>query len=324
MRAPGAVTPNSTDFRETSPEETARKVLNHQGTSVFSVSSVVHSSAFTLLEMLVATAILALMMSFLFNLLGSSAKLWEVGNKKIEAAQSARVGLNIMANDLKNAFAGNMTSYSSSGTPIQNVAPFLAIQDPGDGDVMDLSGNAKSAEGSQQLYGVTSTGDTSDPFEEFGYLSVFLEEDDGNSMIGNNYYLVRKMAKGTAAGGSFFLRAASDTWAEGSTDFSPVIDNCIRVTFQYYGNETLSNGTPDWTDSGSWIPNDRLPLGVLVTVTVLDSKTAIKVADIKGGTPLTKSEIDSIFKNTAPQDGLETILRQGAITMSRFIPLNRQ
>ena len=81
------------------------------------------SAAFTLLEVLVATAVLALMMAFLFNLLGSSAKLWEIGNKKMEAAQAARVGLNFMASDLKNAFAGNMTSFTSTGNSTYNITP---------------------------------------------------------------------------------------------------------------------------------------------------------------------------------------------------------
>lgn len=280
--------------------------------------------AFTILEVLVAVAVLAVMMTFLFDLLGSSAKLWEIGNRKIEAAQTARVGLNIMANDLQNAFAGNMTSFTSTGTRVNNIAPFLAVNNPLDSDVIDLGGGALNASGSQQLFGVLSSGDTSQPFKEFGYLCVFLNSADGTDpMIGYRYYLVRKLANGTAANGNFFLRSADNSWAGDSTDFSPVIDNCVRMTLEYFGNEAAPNGTPDWTADGSWTPTDRLPLGVLVTVTVLDSKSAMKVATVKGNAPLTEGEIDSIFDPSPPDDGLETILRQGSVTMSRFIPLNR-
>jgi hypothetical protein len=263
------------------------------------------------------------MMTFLFDMVGSSARLWEIGNKKIEAAQAARVGLNIMAADLQNAFAGNMTSYTSNGTAVTNIAPFLAKDDPD--NAIDLGGGAVNAEGSQQLFGVLSSGDTSQPYKEFGYLCVFIDDADGaDSMIGDRYYLLRKLANGSAAKGNFFLRSASDNWADDSTDFNPVIDNCLRVTFEYYGNEESAEETPSWTSNGTWTPGDRLPLGVLVTVTVLDSRTAIKIADIKNNAALSEAEIDSIFQNGAPADGVETLLRQGAVTMSRFIPFNRQ
>ena len=280
--------------------------------------------AFTLLEVLVAVSILAVMMTFLFNLLGSSVKLWEVGNKRIEAAQAARVGLNIIAQDLQSAFAGSVTSYTSSGTPVVNIAPFFANEDPDDDEVIDLGGGAQNSPGSQQLYGVLASGNSTIPYKEFGYLCVFLDDDDGTlSMIGNRYYLVRKLANGDADGGNFFLRAASNEWMSDSSTFSPLIDNCLRVTFQYYGNQTSAYGVPSWTTAGSWSPRDRLPLGVLVTVTVIDSKTAIKVADIKGDAALSNDEINSIFLTTSPAAGVETLLRQGAVTMSRFIPLNR-
>jgi type II secretory pathway pseudopilin PulG len=286
------------------------------------------SAAFTLLEVLVATAVLALMMTFLFNLLGSSAKLWETGNKKIEAAQAARVGLNIIAKDLKNAFAGNMTSYTSTGTPVINISPFLAQDAPRASDVVDLSGGAENAAGSQQLFGVLSSGDSDQPYKEFGYLCVFMSEDDGaRSMIGNRYYLVRKLANGTADKGNFFLRAATDSWAEDSTDFSPVVDNCIRLKLEYYGNQSDPTETPDWTTpSGSWTPRDRLPLGVLVTISALDSKTAEKIAILSNLSPLSADNItrglNAASGNGTATNDIQRLISQGSVTMSRFIPFN--
>ena len=268
------------------------------------------SVAFTLLEVIVATAVLSMMMAFLFNLLGSSAKLWETGNKKIEAAQAARIGLNIIASDLQNAFAGNMTSYTTNGTAIYNIAPFQAIPTPS--STLGLGGGAISTNGSQQLCGVLLSNNSSVPYNEFGYQCVYLSDADGiDPMIGKRCYLVKKVDGISTTGGNFYFRNSTpnSTWYTDSTEFYPLIDNCIRLTFEYYGNTNSATGQPGWTTT--WPPTDRLPLGVLVTVTVIDSKTAEKVAQLCSGDPTTASDAN-----------VQRLIRQGSETMSRFIPFN--
>jgi prepilin-type N-terminal cleavage/methylation domain-containing protein len=279
--------------------------------------------AFTLLEVLVATAILAMMLAFLFNLVGSSAKLWEVGNKKMEAAQAARVGLNIMARDLKNAFAGNMTTYTSNGTAINNIAPFMAFGN-NTTTTMGLGGGAISANGSQQIAGVTLTNNSSIPYNEFGYMAVFIDDADGiDPMIGDRYYLVKKADGVTTTGGDFYIRGnATAAWHSSASEFYPIIDHCIRLKLGYYGNSTSSTGTPGWTTT--WSPVDRLPLGVLVTISVIDSKTAVKINAIKNGSALTELEITNGLSSSpsATLTDIERLISQGSVTMSRFIPFN--
>jgi len=302
------------------------------------LSVVVKSSAFTLLEVLVATAVLALMMTFLFNLLGSSAKLWEIGNKKIEGAQAARIGLNIMADKLMNAFAGNMTTYSTSGAPIFNIAPFLATPNPTFGGQPTLTSNngAQNAAGSQRLACVTFTGYSSAPYEEAQFQSIYLGI-PRDPMRGNRYYLIRGYQSGSSVdGGNFYYRTNGTTgtvdtnWEAGGTSFGfdPIVDNCIRLKFEYYGDEDLGDEndpaySPEWT--GTWSPTnptDRLPLGVLVTISVIDSKTAEKIAAIKGSAAvLTLQEIDNGL-SSSPSTDVERLIAQGSVTMSRFIPFN--
>jgi len=298
----------------------------------------VSSSAFTLLEVLVATAVLALMMTFLFNLLGSSAKLWEIGNKKIEGAQAARIGLNIMADKLMNAFAGNMTTYSTSGAPIFNIAPFLATPNPTFGGQPTLTSNngAQNAAGSQRLACVTFTGYSSAPYEEAQFQSIYLGI-PRDPMRGNRYYLIRGYQSGSSVdGGNFYYRTNGTTgtvdtnWEAGGPGFGfdPIVDNCIRLKFEYYGDEDLGDENdpaylPEWT--GTWSPTnptDRLPLGVLVTISVIDSKTAEKIAAIKGSAAvLTLQEIDNGL-SSSPSTDVERLIAQGSVTMSRFIPFN--
>jgi len=275
------------------------------------------------------------MMTFLFNLLGSSAKLWEIGNKKIEAAQTARIGLNIMADKLMNAFAGNMTTYSTSGAPIFNIAPFLATPNPTFGGQPTLTSNngAQNAAGSQRLACVTFTGDSSAPYEEAQFQSIYLGS-RRDPMRGNRYYLIRGYQGGSSVDdGNFYYRTNGTTgtvdtnWEAGGPGwgFDPIVDNCIRLKFQYYGNQTSATGTPEWIPNGDWTPRDRLPLGVLVTLTVLDSKTAEKIAAIKGSSAvLTQQEIDNGLSSSPPAtlSPVERLIAQGSVTMSRFIPFN--
>jgi type II secretory pathway pseudopilin PulG len=299
------------------------------------------SAAFTLLEVLVATAVLALMMTFLFNLLGSSAKLWEIGNKKIEAAQAARVGLNIMANDLKNAFAGNMTSYTANGTAMYNIAPFMALGNSTT-TTMGLGGGSVSADGSQQIAGVTLSNNASIPYNEFGYMAVFVDNANGiNPMIGDRYYLVKKLDSigDNGSGGQFYFRNSipDNSWYGSSTVFYPIVDNCIRLKLEYYGDEDLGDEndpaySPEWT--GTWSPTnptDRLPLGVLVTISVIDSKTAVKIAAITKD-PLDGDDITAglnaaagtgnISSSSTINATIQRLISQGSVTMSRFIPFN--
>ena len=147
---------------------------------------------FSLLELLVAMAILAMLMTMMFSLLGGTISLWDIGNKRIEAAQTARVGLNMMANDLRRAISDQQISYTSNGTAITNTVPFVATNNAT--TTIDLGGGAVNAAGSGQIFGVLATGKTNQPFEEFGYLCAYLSSDDGTNMAGKRYYLVRKSA----------------------------------------------------------------------------------------------------------------------------------
>jgi type II secretory pathway pseudopilin PulG len=287
------------------------------------------SEAFTLLEVLVATAVLALMMTFLFNLLGSSAKIWEIGNKKIEAAQAARIGLNIIAKDLKNAFAGNMTSYTTNGTAMYNIAPFMALGN-NTTTTMGLSATSSpsNAAGSQQIAGVTLSNNSSIPYNEFGYMAVFLNNPDGaDPMKGDRFYLVKQVDNVTSTGGNFYFRGnATDSWQNSSTEYYPIVDNCIRLKLEYYGNSTSPTGTPGW--SSTWTPQDRLPLGVLVTISALDSKTAEKIAAVSNLSPLLADDItaglNAASGNGTATNDIQRLISLGSVTMRRFIPFNSQ
>ena len=248
---------------------------------------------FSLLELLVAMAILSMLMTMMFSLLGGTISLWELGNKRIEAAQTARVGLNIIANDLRRAISDQQISYTTSGNATTNVIPFWAVPTNAP-TTIDLGGSATIAAGSQQLFGVLATGKTNQPFEEFGYLCAYLSSDDGTNMASNKYYLVRKSS--TAAKANFYLRGnATTTFANDSDVLVPIIENCIKLEFSYA--DTNSGAV---VFANTWASQTNLPAGVLVSVWVLDSRAAEK------------------FSSQSPDD-----LTNRAVRMRRFIPLNQ-
>ena len=288
--------------------------------------------AFTLLEVLVATAVLALMMTFLFNLLGSSTKLWETGNKKIEAAQAARVGLNIIASDLQNAFAGKMASYNSSGNAYYNTVPFLGVDSSDSSTSGTLSNSLIPAEGSDKIFGVFLTNNSSNAFEQFDFQCVYVDDSDGFlNMRGYRYYLISQ-----SRNDNFYFTSNNSTtshdWPSPTPGTpSPIVDNCIRLTFRYYGNQTTltsqtsSNGTRSFTSNGTWSSNATTahpPLGVLVTITVLDSKTAEKIKPPLSEGDITAGINAALGLGNATDSYNQRLIRQGSETMSRFIPLN--
>jgi hypothetical protein len=189
---------------------------------------------------------------------------------------------------------------------------------------MSLGGGAVSANGSQQIAGVTLSNNSSIPYNEFGYMAVFVNNSDGiEPMIGDRYYLVKKVDDVSTTGGDFYFRGnATATWQSSSTAFYPIVDNCIRLKLEYYGNASSSTGTPGWTST--WSPVDRLPLGVIVTISVIDSKTAKKIEALSSGAPLTTLQITNGLSSSPPATltDIERLISQGSVTMSRFIPFN--
>ena len=257
---------------------------------------------FSLLELLVAMAILSMLATIMFSVLGGTMSLWEIGNKRIEAAQTARVGLNIIANDLRRAISDQKISYTTSGGNTTCTIPFVAT--------------------STNLYGILATGKLNQPFEEFGYACT--NNTDANSvMMTGRYYLVRSYS-GTNSGpqthSDFYQRGtASPSFTNAFESQFPIIENCVKLAFSYlsanytYGagsfTETLRPFSPTWTNNTFENPSsamrnatdsyDKL-VGILVSIWVLDSKTAEK------------------FSSQSPDD-----LTNRAVRMQRFIPLNK-
>lgn len=279
---------------------------------------------FTLLELLVAMTILSLMLVFMFNLVGRAISAWELGNRRIEAAQAARIGLNRMAADLQFALSASANASALTGTNfITNVVPCLFVSNATSPGGLSMANISVAPQTSDQIFSIVASPDPDAPFTKIGYYTVFINNTNGAvSMGGPGYYLIRQEG-GTP---NFFYR---DTGANTPTNWisvssadainqtHPIIDNCIRFRIR-----PATVGPNGLLFQSNWPSRTNLPAAIMAEITVVDSKTMTKIHRLKGTSPLTAQELDSIT-NTAPPSGtVETLLRQGAVTMQRLIPFH--
>jgi prepilin-type N-terminal cleavage/methylation domain-containing protein len=287
--------------------------------------------AFSLLEVLVAMAVLTIMMAFLFNLVAQTMRAWESGSKQIEAAQMARLGLDQMAQDLQFALGGSVNSLPWQGSPTKtNYVPFFTENNTT--ARIGLPSALPLAPSSGLIFAVAPLPSDGNQLCELGYVSVFVKnanEGEGyGTMRGRRYYLLRHAVSGTnatAAGtGNFFYansfpsdQTGSDQWISEKTDSvsnvgggrRPLIQNCYSLTFSYASN---NSGVLSFSDE--WTAVDRLPAGVLVTAKVMDEKTAARIASLRRD-GLTDADV----AEGATSD-VARILREGTVEVRRFIP----
>lgn len=89
--------------------EFKKKFRTFKPNSVHSVDSV-KNSAFSLIELLVAMAVLSLLVVMMLGLVDSAAKLWRDSENRVDAYREARAALSIMSRDLRNALATTNTN----------------------------------------------------------------------------------------------------------------------------------------------------------------------------------------------------------------------
>jgi len=289
-------------------------------------SRVAPDYGFSLLEVLVAMTVLALMMSFMFALVGNSLRSWESGVRQIEAVQAARVGLDRIASELQFAMSQRELAAPLTGgaTARTNVIPFKAVVPtgtesapvPGDG------GGVSTPPMSAQLFAVAPIVDplaAHGPFTEIGYYSAYNPSTNPYNVMGpRTYYLVwhKPIGQQEPKHDVYYRGNVTDSWhvaannsiGEGGTRW-PLVDNCYNMRLQFASNSAGGLLFADqWTNTGS------LPAGVLITLSVMDSKTAAKVRQLRPN-GLTAADLAPGAAGDLPR-----ILREGSVEVSRFVP----
>jgi type II secretory pathway pseudopilin PulG len=280
--------------------------------------------AFSLLEMLVATAVLSMMMVFLFTLVSQTIVAWETGNRKMEAAQAARTGLQKMAEDLRYAMAGAATAPSSGAAAAKtSIIPFYSANNAEQN--LGFPPSFRVAPLSGQIFAVASMPERGNELCEIGFACVYLSAADGyDHLPGRTYYLMRHIVpvttqavtanmffantlppNPTASGGwiNEETRAVQDKWR------TSLIPNCFQIALLY-----AENTPAGLRFQNNWPDQDRLPAGVLITAKVMDSKTAARIARIQPA-GLTANDVAPNSTTLAGR-----LLREGSVEIHRFIP----
>ncbi len=281
---------------------------------------------------MVAIAVLSMMMAFVFTLLSRTIATWEIGNRRLEASITARVGLNIVAQELELAFSGSQIIDTLPPTGSQtNIFPIAAFksakQIPG-----VTSQKVVAAPGSDQIFFIFPTGysymnPSGLPYAESGFMCAFVNDPTGHQNMGPGYYLV-KHRQGPE---DFYFRGNTNTvtttWFSqnsGSADVRiPIIDNCLRFTL----TPMQTNAKGELSALNNWTSFNTLPpevVGFIAEVVTIDSRTAAKLGQIHGGELLEESDIDSITNSANPASDLQRLLREGSVVMQRYIPLRNK
>jgi prepilin-type N-terminal cleavage/methylation domain-containing protein len=221
------------------------------------------AGGFTLIEMLVSMAVLALLIIALIAMVESATKLWRDNESRIDACREARAALVVMARDLRNAVAGTNVNFirfnlqsGAAGTNYGSNVFFLAslpasAQEPNSksdicevGYFLALDRTPASTNQTLNLYRYFRSSDQT--FSNMAASNTFSAVTTGAT---GEEVLARNVV-------SMKITAASAT-AAGWTAFAPTagtpLPTLVEVTLTAIGSDAAKKlgDSPDWTDTNS-------------------------------------------------------------------------
>ena len=296
--------------------------------------------AFSLTEILAATAILSVMFAIMFGILQQTSRGWQAANRKVEASQVARMALDQIARDIGSAVAvatnnlrlpnGLDASYGfgfvhlDSAATLTNVT--LPLTPPNDLLFVVTSDAGSSSQGQPDL-------------AEAGYFSVHAASQT-NNMEAGHYYLIRHWYP-AATNSDYDILSNPLGWEStpaqvgGTSKRQVFVDNCLRFDVRFLYSPTTgpagvrTNNT--WgrpQTNGAWGPAGLhpadapagLPREAQITLCVLDERTAQRLARIEPN-GLSAEELGKIPDqlDQITSGPVKATLREGLTTFRRRV-----
>jgi type II secretory pathway pseudopilin PulG len=202
------------------------------------------SSAFSILELLVAVSVLSILLVVLLNIVQGATSLWRTSENKVEAYREARAALQVMSSDLRNTLASTNTNFfrtNISSYPNPTNLTFLTT--------LPLS--------SQDT---TSKGDVC----TVGY---FLAYDNKSPIAGNNgrqsYNLYRYFVESNETFAKLTDASGPTDILDFDADFPPEI--LARNIVSFNATYSVTNGSGGFE---SWTQNATYPMPQVVEITI--------------------------------------------------------
>jgi len=298
-------------------------------------------AGFSLLEILVASAVLALLMAFTLGIVQQTVSSWEIASRKLEGSQAARLALDRIVQDLENAFVasnavrGTTNLIFSNATTATNLANFVHFNNATTIPPQNPSGMTPTP-GSDQIFAFSTTaagalGDS--PWVEVGYIPVYTAQNSQSTwtMANGRYYLTRHappMERSdrpvtNSDGAIMFSNSLPLTNATGTAATSwinnmsfetfnrvPIVDNCIHFDVKFIGANGQTNET--------WNNRTELPRAGVVTMVILNDRAAARLAQIRpNGLSANEAALATNVSLPNPNDPVQNTLRDGREILTR-------
>ncbi len=294
--------------------------------------------AFTLVELLAAIAVLALLMSLVFGAYNKPSRAWSAGERRTEAFQNARLVLETMGRELESAVA---TSNAITGRKITllsyaNESSMPASAQPGELATVETPND--------QLFFVAARPDTSGTSDldlaEYGYFVAYAKQ-NYQTMRAGSYYLLRHFAASSSAGFDIFSDPLNWDQTPGFSTSTkvPILENVLRLEFRFqmvdsnpgfgqavtngsqvveqWNNNACPGATPSLPCSAGCArpidmvpaitnPEVTLPRAVHIRMAMIDRRTAERVRSYGAGQGwldgIPQNRLRQVISNCADED----------------------
>lgn len=282
-----------------------------------------HSRAFTLIELLAAMAILALLMTIAFGVFGQASKAWSLSEQRTETFQGARVAMEMISRELECAIAA---SASPNGDPTRQIT-FLAYEDDAaiHGAVTGVS--ATPPNDSIFFVGTSSMFTNNLDLAERGYFVAY-SATNAYGMRARQFYLCRHATYShqRSANYDLFDPSTTTTWPNtpilSVTNKLPLVDNVLRFELRY---EYLTNSTAIGTSArDDWPSTTILPRAVHIRLSVLDRRAGERLASLLPTSGLSSADLDKVpfdIDNMSVNEAIKGLLRNNLRTFYRTVHL---
>lgn len=246
------------------------------------------SSAFSILELLVAVSVLSILLVVLLNIVQGATSLWRGSENKVEAYREARAALQVMSSDLKNILPTTNTDFFRTNlTNTPNIGFLAALP--------------------------ISSQDTTSSKSDICAVGYFVAYDNKSPVAGNNgrqsYNLYRYFVESNETFEKLTDASGPTDVLDFDSDFPPEILARNVVSFNAtYSVTNASGGFDSWTQNATY----PMPNLVEITITAVNNERTMRF-----GPRSASSEWDTFSANTNAPDYLKNTK-----TFTTRIPLN--